>query len=220
MAHKGNIVRKVGEYAIDISGLKDIDKLNVGCGDIFVENWLNIGLFGSKKKFPYGVITKKNNILVLNLDVTKGLPFKQNKISYIYASHFIEHISFIHGINFLKNSYAAMKKGGIIRLTFPKLELWTKKYCEQNQDFFKKYCQLTRSNVELKTKGEIFMSQVYGFGHHWNYDFESMKDILERAGFKNIRRKNPLESAISDIKKLEPMSELRLLETIYVEAEK
>ncbi|HWQ95761.1 MAG TPA: hypothetical protein VN368_00160, partial [Candidatus Methylomirabilis sp.] len=70
------------------------------------------------------------------------------------------------------------------------------------------------------TKGEIFTGQIHGYRHKWYYDFESIKDILERAGFSNITVKQLYESSMPDIIKLEPDSEGRLLETIYVEAEK
>ncbi|MDH7506888.1 MAG: hypothetical protein QHH15_03770 [Candidatus Thermoplasmatota archaeon] len=161
--------------------ISNVDKLNIGCGDNFVENWLNIGLFN----IPQGIYlfskTKKQT-LIINYDMTKEFPIEPDSINYIYASHFIEHLSFIQGINFLKNCYKVMKKGGLIRLVFPDLELWIKKYYENESSFFNKYYEFTK-NInklpELKTKGEIFMSQFYCWNHKWCYDFDSIKDIFE-----------------------------------------
>ena len=201
---------------------RNIDKLNIGCGNNFVENWINIGLFN----IPQGIYIfskTKNQAFAINFDMTLEFPFDSDTITCIYASHFIEHLNFLEGIKFLNSCYKVMKKGARIRLVFPDLELWIKKYYEDDISFFKKYYELTKNNnklPELKTKGEIFMSQFYAWNHKWCYDFDSIKDILVSAGFLNITRKEAFESVIPDIKKLEPYSEDRLLESIYVEAEK
>lgn len=201
------------------------DRLNIGCGFNFVENWINIGLFHFVRipYFIYLTKKKKNEALIINFDITKDFPMNPDSIKYIFAAHFIEHLNFEQGLKFVKNCYKVMKKGGIIRLSCPDLELWTKKYYKNDLDFFKKYYDFTKDTnklSELKTKGEIFMSQLHGWEHKWGYDFESLKDILERVGFLNVVRKEVFDSSIPDIKRLEPSSESRLLETVYVEAVK
>lgn len=203
----------------------DKDKLNIGCGFNYVENWINIGLF-QLHLMPYYVYLlkkKKNETTVIHFDMNQDFPINPTSIKYIYASHFIEHLTFEQGINFTKNSYKVMKKGGKIRLTCPDLETWTKKYYKKDNDFFDKYYNTNKEFnrlPELKTRGEIFMSQLHGWGHKWGYDFESLKDILERAGFSNIEKKQVLDSSLPDIKKLEPTVGMRALETVFVEAEK
>ena len=64
------------------------------------------------------------------------------------------------------------------------------------------------------------MAQCHGFGHKWNYDFESLKDIMEKAGFSKITKKAPLDSLMPEINELEPVNEGRVLETLYVEGQK
>jgi predicted SAM-dependent methyltransferase len=202
--------------------LKGIDKLNLGCGLDLLRGWLNIGLFPDLE-IPYGTVKMKKGALLLNFDLTQELSIQEKSIKYIYASHFVEHISFKDVKKILEWSYKVMEDGGVIRLTFPDLGLWINNYAENNTVFFQKYYQLTKDNNELpdlKTKGEIFMSQVNNWGHKWGYDFESMKRILEEAGFTDVKMKKPYESIIPNIKTIEPGSEGRLLETAYVEAKK
>jgi len=202
--------------------LSTADRLNVGCGINFVENWINIGLFDIPGGI-YSLSKTKNQTLIIHFDMTQEFPINPNKIRYIFAAHFIEHLNFSQGINFLRNCYKVMRKNGIIRLNFPDLELWSKKYYENDLSFFKKYYDFSKNISglpELRTKGEIFMSQVHWWDHKWCYDFDSIKDILERAGFSNIARKKVFESSLPDIKKLESDAPDRILETIYVEAEK
>lgn len=204
---------------IMVKKLKGIDRINIGCGKDFIKGWLNIGLF-LHVEIPYGYIIKQDGAFILNFDVTKRLPIARNTIKYLYASHFIEHLAFEDGIIFLKRCYMMMKKNGIIRLTFPDMELWIKQYYENNIDFFNKYKSFYFPTRDVKTKGEIFMSQVHGSGHKWNYDFESMKDIMKRTGFSNIAKKQAFNSLIPEIRKIEPTEEGRLLETVYVEGKK
>lgn len=200
--------------------LKGTDKLNIGCGGNFVQGWLNIGLF-SEREIPYGTTALRDGALFLNFDMTKELPLAENSIQFIYSSHFIEHINFNNGRVLLKRLYRVMKKGGIIRLTFPDLELWIKKYYKNDLSFFKKYKSIyLKKKSYLTTKGQIFMAQVHVKGHKWGYDFESIKNILERAGFSQVKKKKAFNSLIPQIKLLESNSEGRLLETAYVEGVK
>lgn len=196
---------------------KEIEKINIGCGGYFVKGWLNIGLF-SWRDYPEGIIIKKNNgALILNADINKAGPIFSGNIKYIYASHFIEHLSHEEAMKFLEVAHAGMRRGGIIRLTCPDLTLWVKKYYENDMAFFDKYKSIYLENEDLRTKGDIFMGQCHGFGHGWNYDFESLKDMMERTGFSKIIKKAQFDSLIPQIKELEPASEGRRLETVYVE---
>jgi predicted SAM-dependent methyltransferase len=199
--------------------LKGVDSIHVGCGDRFVEGWLNVGLF-PENRIPYGCLLEKEGVLVLNLDMTEGLPVSDGQLAHVYASHFMEHLTFADGVRFLERCQRMMASGGIIRLTFPDLELWIRKYAENDTAFFEKYRSIYLKDKEARTKGQVFMSQVHGFGHQWNYDFEGMKDILEKAGFSDVTRKQPFDSLIPGIGDLEPKDEGRLLETVYVEARK
>jgi predicted SAM-dependent methyltransferase len=201
------------------AALKRVDSIHVGCGDRFVKGWLNVGLF-PENRVPYGCVLEKEGALVLNFDVTRGLPVSEGQITHVYASHFMEHLTFADGVQFLERCRRMMKSGGIIRLTFPDLELWIRKYAENDTGFFEKYRSIYLKDGQARTKGQVFMSQVHGFGHQWNYDFEGMRGILEKAGFSEVVRKRPFESLIPAIESLEPRDEGRLLETVYIEARK
>ncbi len=230
-----------------------VDRVNMGCGTYWIENWLNIGLFSKnirlqrlqkrikkvgdryeltfdlKKDTPfevpifYGTVKKLGNAYLLHFDLTHELPLQAQTIRYVYASHFIEHLRFQEGLTFLQRCYRIMTSGGIIRLTFPNLELWVKNYYENDLEFFQMYYKTfgyLHSGAELKTRGEILMHHFYNTGHKWGYDIESIQDILERAGFTHITSKAPCESSIPDIENLELRTYGRLMESLYVEAEK
>ena len=203
-----------------VASIAGCSRLHLGCGFNFVPDWINVGLF-EDSFLAYGCASY-NNGLVLHLDVTRDFPFPDESLTAIYASHFIEHFSFEDGLAMVRTLRRALAPGGIVRLTFPDLERWTKSYCENDTAFFEKYRAffLNAPDTLVRTKGEIFMSQLHGWGHKWGYDGESMQHLLTLAGFSEIARKPPFESAIQDIARLESNWEGRLMETCYVEASK
>ena len=84
---------------------------------------------------------------------------------------------------------------------------------------------LERRRVEadvdvLEGKVEIFIAKAYDSGgsHKWFYDFDSLKHILESAGFTQVKKCGRLEGAVPDLEMIEPLG--RELETLYVEAVK
>jgi len=52
----------------------------------------------------------------------------------------------------------------------------------------------------------------------WNYDFETIKYMMEKIGFSDVTKKKAFESSISEMRKLETDDEGRLLETACREA--
>jgi predicted SAM-dependent methyltransferase len=193
-------------------------RLHVGCGFNFVRGWVNVGLF-EESFLGYGCVTE-NNGLVLHADLTRDFPFADGTLEEVYASHFIEHFTFTEGLSLLRAFHRALRPGGVIRLTFPDLELWVRKYSEDDIAFFEKYRAFFANDPRqhVKTKGEVFMSQLHGWGHRWGYDYESARHLLDLAGFSRVGRKAAFDSAIADIRKLESSFEGRLMETCYVEA--
>ena len=218
------------------------NKLNVGASpDDMIPDWLNIsmwdGVFNDmvdKQVKGYEVYEYKNGSDVLNYDVTKGLPFEDNSIDYIYSSHFIEHLSFGDAIEFFKECKRVLKRGGILRIICPDLEKWINNYIQNDKQFFDKYKQQididTPSNYvynlldKVNTKGQIMCSNFYNWDHKWMWDFESMESVLKDVGFDKIRKSSSLVSNIPQVESVEaPSIELfgkRILESLYVESVK
>lgn len=200
--------------------LAAVDRLHVGCGDVWVPGWLNVGLLPWWRQ-PYGTLRIRDGAVVLSLDVTLGLPLDDGRLDQVYGSHFIEHLAFGDGLAFMKECHRAMRPGGLIRLSCPDLELWARKYVENDRAFLEAYESAVagmRDLPELRTRGQIMMSQVHGWGHRWAYDAESLCEALERTGFRDATPRGYRESGIRQIGALEPDTPVRLLETLYVEA--
>ena len=195
-----------------------VDQLHVGCGDILLDGWLNIRF---ERREEYGRTKSQNGTLLLNYDLLSEWPFESESIQFIAGSHFIEHLDLNHGMEFARSCYRVLKKGGVLRLSCPDMEIYAKNYVSRDKNFFnnaliKEWCCFKKA----VTPGEIFIAKAYDSGgsHKWFYDFESLKHVLETAGFRDIRKVTRLEGKVPDLEKLEPPR--RELETLYVEAVK
>lgn len=239
-------------------------KVNIGCGPIGKEDWVNIdyGILAVLHKYklipvlkkvfsvaalinrdlyqsfsPYFDIKWPNNLLIHNC--LKRLPFKDNEVDYVFTSHFFEHIKHYETVNFLKEMHRVLRKGGIIRISIPDLSIITKKYLNKDSDFFLKHSDIgwnkeysLEKKILLgdgfccffypyytKKKQEKFIEHMLNYfvrNHQWIYDYESISDLLKRAGFSKIKKCNFRQGKVPDIKILDMHPE----ESLYVEAEK
>jgi len=195
-----------------------VGKLHVGCGHILIPGWLNITL---DHREEYGRIKNKDGALYLNYNLMRWWPFEEGTADFIAASHFIEHFDLNQGMDFAKKCFGALKKGGVIRLSCPDLETYATNYVSRNKEFYgnpliREWCCFKNA----ATPGEIFIAKAYDSGgsHKWFYDFESLKHILEAAGFKDAKRQTRTGGRTPDLNKLE--MDKRELETVYIEAVK
>lgn len=57
-----------------------VDQLNLGCGDYYVEGWLNV---------EYNIQLKAD----LHHDIRSGLPFDDSSVEIVYCGHVLEHLA-------------------------------------------------------------------------------------------------------------------------------
>jgi len=197
---------------------RHIDRLHVGCGLVLLKDWLNV-LYEPRQE--YGKIKDFDGCLRLNYNLLKPWPVDDNTMRFIAGSHFIEHLDLNAGIAFLKESFRVMKPGGVIRLSCPDLETYADNYVKRDAAFFRnakiqEWCAFDQA----RTPGEILAAKAYDSGgsHRWFYDFESLKHILEQAGFRDAKKCGRLEGRMPDLESIELAD--RELETVYVEAVK
>ena len=197
---------------------KRVDRLHVGCGNVLLNGWLNV-LY--EKRQVYGHILRDNGALRLNYDLLKPWPVESDFIKFIAGSHFIEHLDLNDGLRFLQESFRVLRPGGAIRLSCPDLEIYASHYIKRDKAFFdhkliREWCAFKKA----ETPGEIFVAKAYDSGgsHKWFYDFDSLKHILESAGFRRVKKCGRLEGVVPGLEIIEPSG--RELETLYVEAVK
>lgn len=149
-----------------------IKKVNLGCGPIGKEDWINLdwGILAflhknyfvenfllACKLFPKGYNIKWPKNLFLH-NCRSKLPFKEGSIDFIYSSHFIEHLKRFETERILMDCCRVLKNGGVLRLVVPDLELLTRKYVEKDKDYFIALNHLLNNN--LNCKDEFFLADV------------------------------------------------------------
>lgn len=157
-------------------------KLHVGCGDSRLEGWVNVDLA------PYPAVDVVQ-------DVTKALPFSD--CSYIFAEHFIEHLSLDDAGRFLALCRSALSASGVVRLTTPNLDwVWSTQYHPttwgDSQEAVGDCLRLNRS--------------FYGWGHRFLYNWQALDLILRAAGFAQVvpcQRNHSTHSALRDLERHE-----------------
>jgi len=225
--------------------IKGYKYINVGCSHHeMIPEWLGItiweGEYGGLEVLPYNEDEipvyrhKDGGGDVINHNVNNGLPFEDSSVEVVFSSHFIEHLTFEEGINFLKECHRVLRPDGILRISCPDMKLWIDKvYHSNDKEFFETY----KSQLEdtphwenylypfkdnIKTNIQVFNSMIFNWGHKWMWDYESLKTQLESIGYHSIERKEHLKSDIHIIENIETrlskeLIEARNLESMFVE---
>lgn len=99
-------------------------KLNVGCGNMAFasEGWINI----DKCLMPW--TAEHPEIEYMRQDVRDHLPFADNSIEEIMACHFLEHLTYEEGDDFLRECHRALRPGGKLYIIVPDFEYMVAQY--------------------------------------------------------------------------------------------
>lgn len=161
-------------------------KLNIGSYmDCFYYNWINIDIL-DLREFAEGQAYRFQQH-----DITKGLPFDDNSVDIIMHNHLIEHLTRKDGEKFLRECHRVLKPQGIIRVSTPDARLITQKYLDGDIWEYKYI------NVGVEKAGDDAEAYYNGpllAGHKTIYDEASLSKLLEKVGFKEIKRVSPFES--------------------------
>lgn len=142
-------------------------KLNLGCGNDYMEGWVNIDQYAPHK------VDERYDII--------KLPYENNTVDEIKAFHVIEHFPWSKGNEALREWYRVLKPGGRIWLETP--------------DFLES-CRMYAMGDD-KTRyallGHFFSEggDTPGQVHYFLFSEPQLKTQMTWAGFKNITRITP-----------------------------
>lgn len=142
-------------------------KLHLGCGKIdFGSDWIHID---GSYEYPH---IQYHDII--------HLPFDENSVDLIYASHVLEYFDREEVVLPLKIWHKVLKPGGILRLAVPDFKEIVKLYINNNYSL------------------NLFLGPLYGkmllnnqnIYHKTTYDDISLTNLLLETGFKSVRKWN------------------------------
>ena len=184
--------------------------LHVGCGGVVHSGWLNTDLHNAEAD--------------TYLDATKRFPFRDHTFERIFS----EHLRIDRVRAFLNETYRVIRSGGLIRISCPDLALYARHYVDQYEAFLAKLDsdlndarrKKPQSAWILKTHGALFISGVVKdfHRHFWMYDFETLKNCLQAANFRDVRQLSFGDSQDVAMRGID--LEERAFESLYVEARK
>lgn len=145
-------------------------KLHLGCGKRYIPGFVHIDL----DYYPH--IDYRQEISSLPM-------FKDNSVDLIYCCHAFEYFDREEAKGVLKEWKRVLKKGGVLRLAVPDFEAIVKVYLKYKDLGHQGILGPLYGRMKIKTKrGEKF---IY---HKTAYDFNSLKEMLKAAKFRNVRR--------------------------------
>lgn len=147
-------------------------------------------------------------------DVTQGLPFPDDSVSYVVASHIIEHFAPAELANFLNEVLRVLGPDGIVRFTTPDPQVLTKKYLEGKMGDFD---DLNPLYEELPTQAEKLWHILWS-GHKTIFDYPRLKSTLSDAGFTAVEKCPPFVSSDKTLQR-ESWDQYPTL-SLYVDAKK
>ena len=210
--------------------------INVGCGMSPTNNWDNfdnswsiriankpllvsilksIGVL-KPSHLEYIEFIKKNNIIWA--DASNHLPLPFDSVDVLYSSHMLEHLNFHQAHTFLKEAYRVLKPGGIVRIVVPDLRQLVDEYIKERDanNFIKKLHMYVEKPHSLLDKIKyLFVGDRH---HQWNYDSDSLSNLLIKSGFVNPITLDSGKTTIRDPGALNLHE--RADESLYIEANK
>jgi len=164
-----------------------------------------------------GVINASNqganwNLSPLVHNLSKPLPFADNSVSAIYASHVLEHLYRSQALALISECKRTLKPGGVLRLVVPDLQSMVVEYLNSKRNGG------SRSAADNLNEKLAFRPSAPRTGnalvrfyhlwkdfhsHKWMYDSDSLVGYLEEAGFHEVAKMEFCRSAIPGIEEVE-----------------
>jgi predicted SAM-dependent methyltransferase len=150
-------------------------------------------------------------------DITKGLPFDSDYVGGIFSEHCIEHISQRSAFAVFREFYRIMQPGAWLRIVVPDLEIYLDQFAatKRGETYSMPYAQ--DDIVEGYYTPAMSVNRImHDHGHQFIYDFDTLRQMLDRAGFVSIAKSSYGNSP--GVTSLD--SPQRAVESLYVNARK
>lgn len=165
-----------------------ITRVHLGCGPRHaLDGWWNVDI----RDFP-GVDEV--------LDATGPWPFEQ--LDYVYAEHFLEHLSLEGACEMLSQAWKSTRPGGSIRLSTPALEWVLASHFDGGE-----------VDADRRIRDTFAINRAFhGWGHRFLYSRELLRSLLESVGWENVRFCDYGRSEDPNLAGLERHGNLRVLD--------
>lgn len=202
-------------------------KLNVGCGPVQPDGWVNIDSSHRARLASYLPWLDKTLVFMRLLpptefnrrthvrDVRSDFGMRPNSVSAIYCGEILEHFTEEEGNGFIRSCFRVLAPGGILRVRVPDNYRFWKNYVtefEQNMsgaqgppnDSHSRWIRMFFRDICVRRPGFGSM----GHFHKWMYDEITLALAFRHAGFSDVSRRAFHDSRIDDISAVETRDDL------------
>ncbi len=153
-------------------------RLNVGCGEYPLFYWTNL---------------EANPALPADVHATvPPLPFADASLDEIYAGHFLEHLSPEDAAAFLAECYRVLTPGGKLGVVVPDTRAVLTHYLAQDDTAIEVPRGQWHNLNDLNAVCKVFLYSTVQDSHHlWSYDMDTLRQVIEAAGFRCTDAINP-----------------------------
>ena len=152
-------------------------RVNVACGPSVLPGFINLDLFH-----------RDTNVVLW--DCRRRLPLDDKSAIGIRVEHFVEHLEPRQELPaFLHDCRRVLQPRGVLRIIVPDAERFLRAYCTGSGDAFRELNFSEPFPHDLPTRMDI-VSHIFHqwHEHRWGYDFETLADRLNAAGFTQSTR--------------------------------
>jgi predicted SAM-dependent methyltransferase len=175
--------------------------LNIGCGDLIQEGWVNIDL------------EPRSGALYFN--VLNPLPIDDQAVTHIHAEHCLEHLEYSDAIFFLGECHRILKTGGTMRIVVPDAERYMRAYVGNDRIFFERLEKLGGTPEPLPTKVAICNQMFRMAGaHRFAWDFDTLENAIRQIGYRAIQKSHHNDSSAPHC--IDGQDWWRPIESLYV----
>ncbi len=187
--------------------IKRLDKiyLNIGCGNNYVEGYINADYYDMKKFF------KKKKRVDWELDIRYPLNCDSNYFDGVFCEHVLEHLTYKDALKYISEIYRVLKKGCVFRVTVPDIEKFVKFYIGDSIDY-----ELEFKN-RYKSGCKAISDLAQNYGHISLWDYEELSESMKSIGFMDVKKYKFMQG-LDDALLLDKKD--RVWSTLYVEGVK
>jgi predicted SAM-dependent methyltransferase len=162
-------------------------KLHLGAADSALPEWVNIDYWPSQ----------------LAMDLRWGLPFTKGAAQAVYLCHVLEHCYYPgEALAVMADIHRVLAPGGVARIVVPDIEQCLRAYVRRDRRFFAArraqwpWWPPTSTPLEsfLGYAGVGASPDAFVSSHKFGYDYETLRLLLRRAGFRRIERSAFMDS--------------------------
>lgn len=197
-------IRRNRSWLIDQRSIRGKEYLDLGCGPNVHPHFINL---------DYGWCPGTD----ISWDITRGLPLQSGTMKGVFSEHCFEHLPFESMGGVLAECYRVLRPGGTLRIVVPDGELYLTLYTDIVRGLSAQALPYSESEQASDIYGPIVsVNRIFhGHGHRFIYDFDTLRQLLEKHGFTDIRKERYRSGRDAT---LLIDTEVRAIESLYVEA--